>query len=334
MKDIEIHKEKRLEIRDYLDGDFRKEMIKDISEGMTQSQKFIPCKYFYDTKGSHLFEQICSTPEYYPTRTELSILDQSAPQIMKFFSSKGGDLVELGSGSHRKIKKLLDAVHSSRLSKIRYVPVDISESALLEACKKLSALYEDLKILGIIADFTRHWDVVPHGRKLITFLGSTIGNFTDEEGMAFLRNVQGIMNPDDRFLLGMDLIKPLDIIEAAYNDEMGLTRAFNLNILTHINRELNADFNPDNFEHLAFFDAENEQVEMHLRARCAVRVTISDLSLSVDFKEGESIHTETCRKFNRESADHKFKKAGLSVAEWFTDPKGWFSLTELKTASS
>ena len=332
MKNTDFPQRKLLEIRNYLDVDHRAEITKDIRAGMTKPQKSIPCKYFYDTYGSRLFEQICLTPEYYPTRTELSILDGSATEIMQFFSSDGGDLIELGSGSNRKIRKLLDAVNSSNLGKIRYVSVDVNESAVIEASKELLGLYEGLEILGIIADFTRHMDVLPHGRKLIIFLGSSIGNFTDGEDITFLRSIMDIMSPDDRFLLGVDMLKPGEIIEAAYKDEQGITSEFNLNILTNINRELNADFNTEDFEHLAFFNGEKECIEIHLRARRAVTVYISDLALSVDFEEDDTIHTEICKKFSREGVTRKFNEAGLSVTRWFTDRKGWFSLVELKTA--
>jgi L-histidine N-alpha-methyltransferase len=323
--------EKCFEISDYLNGDHRQEMIRDIRAGMTQAQKSIPSKYFYDEYGSCLFKQICSTLEYYPTRTELSILDRSAAEIMTFFSNDGGDLIELGSGSNRKIRKLLDAVRSYQLNKIRYVPVDISESSLLEASRELLDLYKNLQISGILADFTRHMDVIPHGRKLIIFFGGSIGNFREKERISFLRSIRHIMTPNDRFLLGMDMLKPIEVMEAAYNDKQGITGEFNRNILNNINRELNADFNPESFEHLAFFNPREERVEMHLRARHAVTVHISDLSLSIDFREGETIHTEICKKFSREREDRTFRKAGLSVTRSFSDLKGWFSLVELKT---
>ena len=261
----------------------------------------------------------------------MSILDRSAFEIMKFFSTRGGDLIELGCGSNHKIRKLLEAVDPSRLDRIRYVPVDISEPALFEASEELDLLYQDLKILGLIADFTRHLAALPDGRKMIVLFGSTIGNFREEESIAFIKDISDLMNPDDRFLLGLDMVKPVLILEAAYNDGQGVTREFNLNILNNVNRELRADFNLEDFEHLAFFNAEKDRVEMHLRARRKVTVTISDLSLSVDFKEGETIHTESCRKYSRKSSDRMFNQAGLSVTEWYTDPKEWFSLVELKT---
>jgi L-histidine N-alpha-methyltransferase len=322
----------RLEILNCLVEDSSEEIGKDIVEGMTQPQKRLPSKYFYDAHGSWLFERICCLPEYYLTRTELAILEQTAPEIMNFFSEDAGDLVELGSGSNRKIKVLLDAANVIGLPKVRYVPVDISESALFEASQELLDRYEDLHILGVIADFTRHLEVLPRGRKLITFLGSTIGNFPREERITFLREVAGIMNPKDRFILGLDMIKPTEIIEAAYNDSQGVTSEFNKNILRHINRSLNADFNLADFEHLAVFVEEKERIEMHLRAKCQTTARISDLDLSVACRPGETIHTEICKKFSRENATKDFHKAGLVATRWFTDPEGWFSLVMLRKA--
>ncbi len=328
--EVSTFKGKNFEIANYLNGDHREKMINDILKGMIKTQKSIPSKYFYDARGSHLFEQICMTPEYYPTKTELSILDQSATAIMQFFYHEGGNLIELGSGSNQKIRKLLDVMHSFDRGRIRYVPVDISESSLLESATELLKNYENLQILGVLADFTRHIEVLPRGRKLITFFGSTIGNLTEKEAVTFLRNVRTMMNPDDRFLLGMDMLKSVEILESAYNDRQGVTRDFNRNILAHINRELKADFDPEDFDHLAFFNSRREQVEMHLRARRNVKAHIADLGLSCDIREGETIHTEICKKFSRESAGRLFQQAGLSIARWFTDSKGWFSLVELE----
>jgi len=323
-------REGNLRILNYLSGDHREKMLDDILQGMTKRQKSIPAKYFYDARGSQLFDQICMTPEYYPTKTELSILDQSAPGIMQFFLKEGGDLVELGSGSNQKIRKLLDRTPYPGRGRIRYVPVDISRSCLLESAGELLEDYEDLTVLGVLADFTQSLSVLPRGRKLLTFFGSTIGNLTEPEALNLLRSVRGIMNRDDRFLLGMDMLKPIEIIEAAYNDRQGFTCDFNRNILAHIDRELGADFDPEDFEHLAFFNTGTEWVEMHLKARRNVTARIEDLGLSVEIKKGETIHTEICRKFTRERAQRLFQGAGLSVSRWFTDSRGWFSLVELQ----
>lgn len=327
-----VPNKKPLEIRNCLDGDYRREFEKDIRAGMTSRRKRIPSKYFYDSRGSDLFCRICHTPEYYLTKTELSLLNQSAPAIMAFFNGKGGDLVELGSGSNRKVRKLLDAVSEAELERIRYVSMDISVRALIESLEELQDLYQNLDILAIIADFSRHMGVLPARRKMITFFGSTIGNFSEKERLDLLKNIRNVMDSEDIFVLGIDMLKPVSILEAAYNDAQGLTRAFNLNILSNINSELNADFSIEDFEHLAFFNPEKEGIEMHLRANRDLSAFISDLSLNVDLAEGETIHTEVCNKFSLEGVTKQFDEAGLVVSRWFTDPKAWFSLVELKTA--
>lgn len=331
VRDIDIRRDGLLEIRNFLQRDYRDALIKDIKDGISRQQKTIPCKYFYDDYGCHLFDQICCTPEYYLTETELLLLDESACDIMNFFIEDRADLVELGSGSNKKIRKLFDAIDADIHCKIRYVPVDISEHSIREASEELIKLYENIPIFGIVADFNRQLEVLPNGRKMVIFLGSTMGNFTENEAIAFLRNISNIMTPDDWLLLGLDMLKPVQVIEAAYNDKMGLTEKFNLNILVRINRELHADFNIDDFNHVAFFNREKERIEMHLEAKRAVRVTISDLFLTIDFKKGETIHTEICKKYSRESASKIFAKAGLSETAWFTDPEEWFSLVTLQS---
>jgi L-histidine N-alpha-methyltransferase len=322
----------RLEILNCLLEDDPEETGREIIAGLTQPQKCLPSKYFYDARGSRLFERICGLTEYYLTRTELVILRENAPDIMALFAGDLGDLVELGSGSNRKIKILLNAANGQGLSRIRYVPVDISESALYEASQELLYTYDGLDVLGIIADFTRHLEVLPKGGKLITFLGSTIGNFTDAERLAFLQGVARAMNREDRFLLGLDMLKSPDCIEAAYNDRQGVTAAFNKNILANLNRSFNADFIMEDFEHQAVFVKEKERVEMHLQAIRETGARIADLNLSVSCRRGETIRTEICKKFSRASAQWDFKTAGLGAIRWFQDPKGWFSLVLLRKA--
>jgi L-histidine N-alpha-methyltransferase len=318
------------QVENHLELDHHREMGRDVRDGMTSPQKFIPSKYLYDARGSWLFEKICCVPEYYPTRTEMSILDQRGEDVMGFFDDGEGDLVELGSGANWKIRRLLGALDSKQVRRVRYVPVDISEACLEEACEDLLDHYEGLNVLGIVADFTRHMDVIPDGKKLILFLGSTIGNFTEAESVTLLRNVGENMGPEDRLLLGMDMVKPRKVLEQAYNDSEGFTRRFNLNILSHLNQRLRADFQPEDFEHLAFFNEAESRIEMHLRARRDHTIHIHDLSLEVPFQKGETIHTESSRKYTRGAATECFKQAGLTVDEWYGDPKGWFSLIQLK----
>ncbi|NOQ32669.1 MAG: L-histidine N(alpha)-methyltransferase [Methanosarcinales archaeon] len=321
-------KSPRLEIRNYLTDSFISEMSKDIFTGLTADQKFIPSKYFYDERGSILYKQICKLPEYYQTCTELSILEEKSAVIMEPFES--GDLVELGSGTNWKICKLIDAAKEPHGENMRYVPVDVSESALVAASMDLINKYPKLKVRGIVADYTRHMNMIPNGSsKLIIFFGSSIGNFSEAESQFFLQTVANSMRHGDRFLIGLDMVKQKTVLEKAYNDSQGVTSEFNKNVLHVINRELNADFDVSAFDHVAFYNEEKEQVEMHLQANQRTSVAIKDLNLSVPFEAGETIHTEICRKFSKESAIKMFSEAGLSVEQWFTDPKGWFSLVEL-----
>jgi len=326
-----IKKEHRIEIRSHHDSSFRSEILKDVSTGLNAPRKSLPSKYFYDERGSQLFEEICSLPEYYPTRTEMSILKLSAPIIMKSFDR--GDIVELGSGANWKIRMLLDAAGASKLSDLRYIPVDVSESALTEASEELLRLYPGLEVLGIVADFTMHMEAVPcDRRRLIVFLGSTIGNFNETMREDFLKLVAGTMNDSDSFLVGFDMLKPKATIEAAYNDTRGVTSEFNKNILRVINRELNADFIISHFDHVAFFNNDRDRIEMHLRANRNTVVNIDDLELELQIAKDETIHTENSCKFSRDGVKHLVKKSGLNIRNWYSDEKGWFSLAELSLA--
>lgn len=318
----------RFEIRNHMAGAFAGDLAGDVLDGMTAEQKYIPSKYFYDGRGSRLFEAICTLPEYYLTRTELSVLRDRSRAIMEPFGA--GDLVEMGSGANWKISTLIDAAERPHGDGLRYVPVDVSEPALVAASEGLVRKYRMLTVLGIVGDFTRDLHRVPDGvPKIVMLFGSTVGNFDEAACHRLLRSVADVMRPGDRFLIGIDMIKPVPVLEAAYNDSRGITGEFNRNVLHVINRELHADFDPALFDHVAFYDAEKEQVEMHLRARQKTTVVIRDLDLSVEFERGETIRTEISRKFSRESAEALFSRAGLSADRWFSDPKGWFSLVEL-----
>jgi L-histidine N-alpha-methyltransferase len=318
----------RIEIINYRKDTFHSDIKADVLRGLTSCQKSIPSKYFYDANGSRLFEEICGLPEYYQTRTELSILKNSATHIVR--NLRQADIIELGSGSNLKIRTLLDACSKPRKADICYMPVDISESALVESSGELLDSYPDLKIAGIVADFTKHIDKIPLEReRLFVFFGSTIGNFGDEARVDLLKRVACIMGPGDRFLLGIDMLKPACMLERAYNDSRGLTAEFNKNILNVVNRELNADFDPSHFDHIAFYNADMERVEMHLRANRDISVEIKKLCMQVSMKKSEPIHTEICGKFSRESAEAMAEEAGLRIERWYSDPQGWFSLIEL-----
>ena len=328
MENGQMSKSPRFEIRNYLTGSFYHDLSQDVFMGLTADRKSIPSKYFYDERGSSLYEQICKLPEYYLTRTELSILQEKAEAIMGPFET--GDLVELGSGANWKICELIDAANDPQGANLRYVPVDVSEPALLAASEDLLIKYPKLRVLGIVADFTRHMDVIPSDFfRLIILFGSTIGNFNEFESQKILQTVADSMMPGDRFLIGLDMIKEKRVLEAAYNDAQGVTREFNKNILHVVNRELHANFDTNVFEHLAFYNREKEQGEMHLQVNQKTTVEINDLDLTVEFEKGETIHTEICRKFSEESAQKMFSTAGLTVEQWFTDPKGCFSLVEV-----
>ena len=299
----------------------------DVFRGLTAVRKYIPSKYFYDARGSQLFEAICRLPEYYPTRTELQILHAHAEDITKEF--RLGNLVELGSGSHVKIRILLDAL-GRRRSGVTYMPVDVSQAALAQSAEELKAVYPELEIKCVASDFTRDLHRVPSNRpKLVLLFGSTIGNLDELESRSFLRGVARILNSGDRFLLGLDMLKPAHIIEAAYNDSRNVTAEFNKNILLVLNRELRANFRTDDFDHLAFFNEKLDRVEMHLQARRKIQVEIRGIELSFTLERGETIRTEICRKFSRASAERMINEAGLDVARWYSDPKEWFSIAEI-----
>jgi L-histidine N-alpha-methyltransferase len=317
-----------MQVVNRLEGDFHSELARDILRGLNSPEKSIPSKYFYDEYGSELFERICRLPGYYLTRTEMALLREHAPVITEGLG--GGDLVELGSGANWKIRVLLDALDERRIGDTRYVPVDVSESALVSASEELMEVYNGLNVLGIIADFTRHMEVISTGRrKLVLFLGSTIGNLDRGESVGFMRSVAGAMEREDRFLIGIDMIKDREVLEGAYNDPAGVTEEFNKNLLRVVNRELNADLDPGDFEHLAFYSEARERIEMHLVANRALTARVENMDLDVSMEKGETIRTEISRKFSRESAEEMFARGGLEVTNWFSDSRGWFSLVEL-----
>ncbi len=317
-----------LEVRNYFKESSNQQRASDVLAGLTANEKYIPSKYFYDARGSRLFELICRLPEYYLTRTELVLLRRFAGALMEGFQN--GDLVELGSGANWKIRILLEAINSSSRSTIRYVPVDVSEPAILSATSELMSLYPDLTVAPVVADFTRDLHRIPSGRKkLVLFFGSTIGNLDEDEAKRFFRSLSECLGPEDRFLLGLDMIKPVEILEAAYNDRQNITAEFNKNILLVLNEELSANFEVADFEHVAFFNNEKERVEMHLRAKRRVTVTLRSVGKSIVIKRGETIRTEICRKFKRESVETITEEAGLRVSRWFSDPRNWFSIAEI-----
>ena len=313
-----------LRIEGYLEDGHRAQLERDVRAGLGATPKTLPSKYFYDATGSELFDAICDLPEYYPTRTEYALLERVAGAIVG--ETEADHLVELGSGASRKTRLLLDAL-SEREPDACYVPLDVSESMLRQSAAALRADYPRLRIHGIVGDYERHMGHFPPARRrLVAFLGSTIGNFTPAEAVSFLRALGGHMAHSDRLLVGLDLVKPVAVLEAAYNDAAGVTAAFNRNVLGVLNRELAADFDLPRFEHRAFFNREEEQIEMHLRARDNHRVYLRAIGMKVDFDRGETIRTEISRKFRPETAQAMLAQGGFSLEAWYPSPDGYFAL--------
>ncbi|OIK23762.1 L-histidine N(alpha)-methyltransferase [Streptomyces malaysiense] len=294
----------------------------DVEHGLTDDPKWLPPKWFYDARGSELFDRITELPEYYPTRAEREILADRSGEIAA--ASGARTLVELGSGSSEKTRYLLDALTSLAA----YVPVDVSESALTQAGRALVAERPDLEVHALIADFTAPLDLpATPGPRLVAFLGGTIGNLLPAERAAFLAAVRALLEPGDGLLLGTDLVKDEQVLVRAYDDAAGVTAAFDKNVLNVVNRELGADFDPDAFEHVAVWDARREWIEMRLRSRTAQTVKVSALNLAVEFAPGEDLRTEVSAKFRREGVSRELGDAGLELTHWWTDARERFALS-------
>jgi L-histidine N-alpha-methyltransferase len=317
----------RVTIDAVLDQADERRLADDVLDGLTRPFKELPPKHFYDSRGSELFERICELPEYYPTRTELQILSDRAHEIISHTGA--GELVELGSGASTKARVLLDAMDAAG-TLCRYVPVDVSERVIQDAADALVDAYGGLEVHGVVGDFERHLERVPSSNgvpRLVALLGGTIGNFPPGTRRGLLRNIARLLGPDDRFLLGTDLVKDASVIEAAYDDADGITAEFNRNVLHVINRELQANFPTEQFEHVAFFDPGHEWIEMRLRARQACVVEIDDLGLTVEFAAGEELRTEISAKFTHERLAADFAAAGLRLDRWYTDDDELFALS-------
>ena len=313
----------RLEVLDTL--------VDDVRDGLTRSLKELPPKYFYDERGSELFDRITSLPEYYPTRCERQILNRHAPQIVE--ASAAEELVELGSGTASKTRALLYAM-AGHGSLRRYVPFDFDPSVVEACAEELTELYPGLEVHGVVGDFGRDLGRIPDGnRRLFAFLGGTIGNLLPDERAAFLARLRAQMGPDDRLVIGTDLVKDRGVLEAAYNDSEGVTADFNRNVLRVINSGLDADFDPEAFEHVAFFDEANSWIEMRLRAKGAQRVLIDGADLEITFADGEEIRTEISAKFTREAVERELRAAGLRLDEFFTDGSQLFGLAFARAAT-
>jgi dimethylhistidine N-methyltransferase/ergothioneine biosynthesis protein EgtC len=311
------------------EGHAARALAADVRTGLAATPKSLPPKWFYDAHGSDLFEQITRLPEYYPTRAEREILAARAPEIAQVTGAH--TLVELGSGSSEKTRFLLDALrHNESLRQI--VALDVSECALREATSALGAAYPSVEVHGVVGDFTEHLALLPgEPPRLVAFLGGTIGNLAPDERSKFLHSVRDVLLPGEWLLLGTDLVKDPEVLVRAYDDAAGVTAEFNRNVLRVLNRELSADFDPDAFAHVALWDAENEWIEMRLRAGRAMRVHVRALGLEVDFAEGEQLHTEISAKFRREVVAEELAGAGFAIQRWWTDPEGRFGVS-LSTA--
>lgn len=305
---------------------FRDEVLR----GLQSSPKRIPPKYFYDERGSELFERITRLPEYYPTRTEISILESRESEIESLLGERW-ELVELGSGSSRKVRILLDAASGRGI----YVPVDISREHLLQAAQNVASAYPALRVTAVCTDYTRPMPLErfdPAGRRVVFFPGSTIGNFEPAEAGTFLKNFRTFLRPGDSMIIGVDMKKDPRTLHAAYNDAAGVTAKFNINVLHRINRQLSGTFDARSFEHVAFYDVQKGRIEMHLRSRGDQLVRVAGEEIA--FAAGETIHTENSYKYDRADFGALVASAGLEARDVWTDADRLFSVWILQPASS
>ncbi|WP_158842084.1 L-histidine N(alpha)-methyltransferase [Saccharothrix deserti] len=293
--------------------------------GLTARSKWVSPKWFYDAVGSDLFEEITRLPEYYPTRAEREILVARAAEIAALTNAHA--LVELGSGSSEKTRLLLSALRDHGTLN-EFVPLDVSPSALTEAAKAIMADYPGLRVHGVVGDFTEHLGLLPGAPpRVVAFLGGTIGNLIPEERDKFFASVRDVLDAGEWLLLGTDLVKDPAVLVRAYDDAQGVTAEFNRNVLRVMNRELDADFDPDDFEHVALWNAEEEWIEMRLRALRPVKAHVAALALDVEFTEGEELRTEVSAKFRREGVARELTAAGFEPHRWWTDSESRFALT-------
>ena len=318
--------EEAITIDAHLANGHDRSLAEDVLDGLTRPFKELPPKHFYDARGAELFDAICELPEYYQTRTERLILQERAGELASV--TRAAELVELGSGTAAKTRVLLSALHDAGTLE-RYIPVDVTERMVRDCAESLTAEYPGLRVHGVIGDFERHLERVPDpiGPRLVVFLGGTIGNSPPGSRRRFLREIAALLGPEDHLLMGADLVKDPEVLERAYDDAQGVTAEFNRNLLRVLNRELAADFDPEDFEHVALFDHEHEWIEMRLRARRAHTTTVRALDLPVRFEQGEEMRTEISAKFTRERITADLTSAGLELTDWLTDRDELFALT-------
>lgn len=306
-------------------GSLAEQMGREVRAGLGATPKTLPPKYFYDARGSELFDQITRLPEYYPTRTERHILAERVPEIATI--TRARTLVELGSGTSEKTRLLLGALREAG-SLTRFVPFDVDPVVLREASASVAQEFPGLAVAPVVGDFEQHLGVIPAGpSRLLAFLGSTIGNLDVSQREVFLADVRRSLDIGDWFLMGTDLVKSPDRLVAAYDDAQGVTARFNKNVLAVLNRELAADFDTSAFAHVAVWDTEREWIEMRLRSLADQQVSIEALGLVVDFVAGEEMRTEISSKFRRDGVTAELARAGLRLTHWWTDPAGDFALS-------
>lgn len=303
--------------------------IQSIYAGLKSTPKQISSMFFYDALGSKLFEDITHLNEYYPTRTEKKLLIEAFSQLGN--ELQGTDIIELGSGDCSKISLLMDSIPESEMENTCYVPVDVSYAAIKKSADILVERYPGLQIHGFVADFLTQLKIIPNGRKhLFCFLGSTLGNMTISQGKKFFSDIGEIMHAEDMFLLGVDMLKPVHIIERAYNDNQNVTEAFNRNILNVINHLTGSNFNPEWFKHIAFFNEQESRLEMHLEADKDMIISSKLFPFEINISKGERIHTENSYKYTKELINDLLQDSGLIPHQQISDENNWFSLFQLR----
>jgi len=325
----EIISKNRVSITNQLQEIGPGEVTEEIVSALQTTRKSIPSKYFYDSIGSLLFEEITRLEEYYPTRTEKAILRQIAPGLMNQYGTY--EIIELGPGDHSKISILLQAATGMNMQSVRYLPLDISQQAIKNSAENLVKDFSNVVIEGYAADFTSQLELIRREQPaMICFFGSTIGNFDWEVSLELLQNLSRQMKKGDIFLLGMDMIKPLSVLLPAYNDARGVTATFNKNILNSVNNLIQSDFQTGDFDHLAFFNKEKSRIEMHLVAKNDLTVHSPCFDEDLPLLKGESIHTENSHKYNAGHIREITEVTGLQLSHTHTDDREWFSVTEFQ----
>lgn len=319
----------RISITNLLQEIGHEEVVAEICAGLNSRQKSISSKYFYNKRGSLLFEEITRLKEYYPTRTERGILKQIAPGLMKQY--RDYEIIELGPGDHSKISVLLAAASDLNYDRIHYLPLDISQPALKSSALELVEIFPELYVEGYAMDFLSQFELLKRERPaLICFFGSTIGNFERDTSLELLQNISRQMKTGDILLLGMDMVKPEHLLHTAYNDARGLTKEFNLNILSSVNDLIRSDFDAGDFDHLAYYNRELSRIEMHLLVKKDLVVSSPYFDKELELEMGETIHTENSHKYSQDDIHEIADNTGFRLNHIHTDARGWFSLPEFQ----